>query len=598
MVDNKENVLEEYLEKAQNGDVDAQFKIAWAYDQGEGVEQNYVEANKWWRESAIKGNKYAQYNLAQNLRCGRGTPFGQTNCEDAEYWYKESAKNGYQKANDRLSELKEELKVLARFEGIEKLAYKANTTSMENYRNICDMLNEVAMLGEPVSKTRLEKAIDEFVHSWFQCLIDELYEERQSLDLLKKKDITDEEKSEILFVNSTYGKMNDNLICNALSKLKNLKCEVANYEKIAVLVNEIAMQWCFSRSCDMFFQNEYIKGDSFIHDKYKCMITALLGDKKDIVALYSRQILNYILKDSYRTKSKRIDWPNKEIDIVKKVEMLERGNYVSKEMIQLCNNIRYSTNLGHHITTIEEWNKWDTISCVESTIQLIQYYLKEVKGNYTFLVETRKYDDKDYAYGLNFWKRNHIQMCFEKDVDLKQYTVENLAVSYLNDKNVEIAIYGRRLLEMWLNEKFNIAYPGYLWPEGKEDIIEKIDFLYSRNIISDIEKSKAHDIRKECNGSMHIESDDDEGCSVYSVYRNVESLINSENLKQEVAKIKKRREDYWSLSDKYSSTRKKIQEQRILKEQKEAKIGFAVMITLVIVIIVLFVCSIIWQFMR
>ena len=53
----------ELLRRAQDGDVDAQYSVGDAYYYGEGVEQDYAEAVKWYRLAAEQGDVWAQIIL-------------------------------------------------------------------------------------------------------------------------------------------------------------------------------------------------------------------------------------------------------------------------------------------------------------------------------------------------------------------------------------------------------------------------------------------------------------------------------------------------------------------------------------------------------
>ena len=63
----------ELLKRAQNGDVYAQYNLGLAYFNGEGVEQDYAEAAKWWRLAAEQRSARAQLNLGLMYRIGQGT---------------------------------------------------------------------------------------------------------------------------------------------------------------------------------------------------------------------------------------------------------------------------------------------------------------------------------------------------------------------------------------------------------------------------------------------------------------------------------------------------------------------------------------------
>ena len=50
-------------EKAEKGDVIAQFDLGFMYANGEVVPENDAEAVKWYRKAAVQGDASAQYNL-------------------------------------------------------------------------------------------------------------------------------------------------------------------------------------------------------------------------------------------------------------------------------------------------------------------------------------------------------------------------------------------------------------------------------------------------------------------------------------------------------------------------------------------------------
>ena len=52
-------------EAAEAGDPDAELRLASMYYRGEGMEQDYREAAKWYRKAAEQGNAEAQYRLGE-----------------------------------------------------------------------------------------------------------------------------------------------------------------------------------------------------------------------------------------------------------------------------------------------------------------------------------------------------------------------------------------------------------------------------------------------------------------------------------------------------------------------------------------------------
>jgi len=78
--------------KAEKGDAQAQFDLGWMYDEGKSVEQDSTEAAKWFREAASRGQKRAQFKLGFMYSTGRGV---ERNDVEAVKWLNLSAGQGY-----------------------------------------------------------------------------------------------------------------------------------------------------------------------------------------------------------------------------------------------------------------------------------------------------------------------------------------------------------------------------------------------------------------------------------------------------------------------------------------------------------------------
>jgi hypothetical protein len=65
------------------------------YGRGEGVNQDYVKAVKWYRKAAEQGYVPAQFELGNRYAAGKGTP---QNYADAYVWYSLAAAAGHEKA--------------------------------------------------------------------------------------------------------------------------------------------------------------------------------------------------------------------------------------------------------------------------------------------------------------------------------------------------------------------------------------------------------------------------------------------------------------------------------------------------------------------
>ena len=60
------------LSRAHNGNAQAQANVAWKYENGNGVEKNYTEAVRWYREAVSKGHALAMNNLGWVYESGHG----------------------------------------------------------------------------------------------------------------------------------------------------------------------------------------------------------------------------------------------------------------------------------------------------------------------------------------------------------------------------------------------------------------------------------------------------------------------------------------------------------------------------------------------
>ena len=82
---------------AEAGDAQAQFNLGFAYEYGEGVPQNSIEAVKWYRKSAEQGYARAQSNLGFAYEHGEGV---QKDATEALKWHCKAAKS-YRKSAEQ-----------------------------------------------------------------------------------------------------------------------------------------------------------------------------------------------------------------------------------------------------------------------------------------------------------------------------------------------------------------------------------------------------------------------------------------------------------------------------------------------------------------
>lgn len=89
-----------YRKAAEQGDAEAQLNLGNAYFTGQGVKQDAAEAAKWYRKAADQGDPIAQNNLGICYEESSNYP-------QAMYWYKKAADKGYKDARDFYNDLYE-----------------------------------------------------------------------------------------------------------------------------------------------------------------------------------------------------------------------------------------------------------------------------------------------------------------------------------------------------------------------------------------------------------------------------------------------------------------------------------------------------------
>jgi TPR repeat protein len=83
---------EEVRRLAEQGDLQAEVKLARMYEEGQGVQKDFGEALKWYQEAAEHGNALAQGTLGWFYQSGQGV---ETNFQTAISWYRKAAEQGH-----------------------------------------------------------------------------------------------------------------------------------------------------------------------------------------------------------------------------------------------------------------------------------------------------------------------------------------------------------------------------------------------------------------------------------------------------------------------------------------------------------------------
>ena len=69
-----ENYFISLKKRAEQGDVQAQYELGYAYLSGEGILQDYTKAAEWYRKAAEQGYADAQCELGKIYSKGDGIP--------------------------------------------------------------------------------------------------------------------------------------------------------------------------------------------------------------------------------------------------------------------------------------------------------------------------------------------------------------------------------------------------------------------------------------------------------------------------------------------------------------------------------------------
>jgi TPR repeat protein len=89
-------------QQAEQGDVEAQYRLGMMAHTGEAVPQNEAEAVQWLQRAAIQGHPEAQRLLGRLYLAGQGVP---RNEGEAAYWYRQAADQGDPEAQWQLGRL-------------------------------------------------------------------------------------------------------------------------------------------------------------------------------------------------------------------------------------------------------------------------------------------------------------------------------------------------------------------------------------------------------------------------------------------------------------------------------------------------------------
>ncbi|MDO5133594.1 MAG: protein kinase [Eubacteriales bacterium] len=197
--------MEILLENAENSDAASQVVLGNMYYTGDGVEQDYTEALKWFTKAAEQDNETAQYILGHMYQSGEGT---RQDYREALKWYTGAAEQGnadaqyqtgyfYEHALDTEQDYGEALKwyKLAAGQGVVRAQYavasmyEAGHGADRNYEEALAWYEKAAEQNDPAAQNSIghlykygygvEKS-DEKAFEWFEKSAEQGYSDAQN----------------------------------------------------------------------------------------------------------------------------------------------------------------------------------------------------------------------------------------------------------------------------------------------------------------------------------------------------------------------------------------------------------------------------------
>ncbi|MBP5513388.1 MAG: TonB family protein [Bacteroidaceae bacterium] len=109
-----------YRKAAEQGDMFGQSNLAYCYEKGLGIGQDYKEAANWYRKAAEQGDTIAQVNLGYLYYRGNGV---RQDNEEAKRWFRLAVVQGSESAKESLKEITE-MEGLSKKLGVDVSKYK------------------------------------------------------------------------------------------------------------------------------------------------------------------------------------------------------------------------------------------------------------------------------------------------------------------------------------------------------------------------------------------------------------------------------------------------------------------------------------------
>ena len=120
--------MEKLQQLAGQGDAGAQFSLGGMYFNGWGVRLEFTEAVKWYRRAAEQGHPYAQFNLGKLCAIGDGV---QRDSVEAQKWFSLAAAQGVEGAGENRDRVAKINSILATGDGSRERPYVVSSVKEE-----------------------------------------------------------------------------------------------------------------------------------------------------------------------------------------------------------------------------------------------------------------------------------------------------------------------------------------------------------------------------------------------------------------------------------------------------------------------------------
>lgn len=123
---NDEEAIKWFRLAAEQGNAEAQYKLAIMLDKGFGTSTNHTEALVWYKRAADQGHASAENNIGNLYSEGRGVPVDK---DEAERWYRRSAEHGENIGKQNLALLIKEKQIVpnGRIDGAESAKHTSGS---------------------------------------------------------------------------------------------------------------------------------------------------------------------------------------------------------------------------------------------------------------------------------------------------------------------------------------------------------------------------------------------------------------------------------------------------------------------------------------